>query len=76
MPQFIKPEVLWACTTCGACETECPVSITYVDKIVEMRRNLVMEKSEFPAELQNMFRGLETNSNPWNFAGGWVLGVV
>lgn len=67
VPDVIKPEVLWACTTCGACETECPVFITYVDKIVDMRRNLVMEKSEFPAELQNAFRGLETNSNPWSF---------
>ncbi|MFQ5411035.1 MAG: 4Fe-4S dicluster domain-containing protein, partial [Phycisphaerae bacterium] len=52
-PAVIDPEVLWACTTCGACETECPVFITYVDKIVDMRRYLVMEKSEFPAELQN-----------------------
>ncbi|MCA9255264.1 MAG: (Fe-S)-binding protein [Phycisphaerales bacterium] len=67
IPDVIKPEVLWACTTCGACETECPVFITYVDKIVDMRRHLVQEKAEFPAELQNMFRGLETNSNPWSF---------
>ena len=79
VPQFIKPEVLWACTTCGACETECPVFITYVDKIVDMRRNLVMEKSEFPAELQNAFRGMETNSNPWSFPAsdraGWTKGL-
>ena len=79
VPQFIKPEMLWACTTCGACETECPVFITYVDKIVDMRRNLVMEKSEFPAELQNAFRGMETNSNPWNFPAsdraGWATGL-
>ncbi len=76
VPEVIKPEVLWACTTCGACETECPVFITYVDKIVEMRRHLVMEKSEFPGELQNAFRGMETNSNPWNFPSsdraGWA----
>jgi Fe-S oxidoreductase len=79
VPQFIKPEVLWACTTCGACETECPVFITYVDKIVDMRRNLVMEKSEFPAELQNAFRGMESNSNPWNFPSSdraaWAEGL-
>ncbi len=67
VPQFIKPEVLWACTTCGACETECPVFITYLDKIVDMRRHLVMEKSDFPAKLQNAFRGMETQSNPWSF---------
>jgi Fe-S oxidoreductase len=79
VPDVIKPEVLWACTTCGACETECPVFITYVDKIVDMRRNLVMEKSDFPAELQNAFRGMETNSNPWNFPAsdraGWTSGL-
>lgn len=79
VPDVIKPEVLWACTTCGACETECPVFITYVDKIVDMRRNLVMEKSEFPAELQNAFRGMETNSNPWSFPASdraaWTEGL-
>ena len=79
VPEVIKPEVLWACTTCGACETECPVFITYVDKIVDMRRHLVMEKSEFPAELQNAFRGMETSSNPWSFPasdrGGWTQGL-
>lgn len=64
---LIKPEVLWACTTCRACEEECPVFITYVDKIVDMRRNLVMERSEFPETLQNAFRGLETSGNPWSY---------
>ena len=79
VPAFIKPEVLWACTTCGACETECPVFITYVDKIVDMRRNLVMEKSEFPAELQNAFRALETCGNPYSFPASdrasWTEGL-
>lgn len=79
IPEVISPEVLWACTTCGACETECPVFITYVDKIVDMRRNLVMERSEFPAELQNAFRGLETNANPWGFPSAeraaWAEGL-
>jgi Fe-S oxidoreductase len=79
VPDVIKPEVIWACTTCGACETECPVFITYVDKIVGMRRHLVMEKSEFPAELQNAFRGLETQSNPWSFPSSdraaWAEGL-
>ena len=67
-PDPIDPEVLWACTTCGACEQECPVFITYVDKIVDMRRNLVMEQGEFPGQLQNAFRGLETVGNPYSFA--------
>lgn len=79
VPEVIKPEVLWACTTCLACETECPVFISYVDKIVEMRRDLVMQKSEFPAELQNAFRGLETSGNPWSFPASdraaWAEGL-
>jgi len=63
----IDPEVLWACTSCRACETECPVFITYVDKIVDMRRYLVQERSEFPPQLQSAFKGLESNANPWSF---------
>jgi Fe-S oxidoreductase len=63
----IDPEVLWACTTCGACEQECPVFITYVDKIVDMRRYLVQERGEFPNELQTAFRSIESSSNPWGF---------
>ncbi len=75
----IDPEVLWACTTCRACETECPVFITYVDKIVDMRRYLVQERGEFPNELQTAFRGLESNMNPWGFApderANWASGL-
>ncbi len=63
----IDPEVLWACTSCRACEQECPVFITYVDKIVDMRRYLAQERGEFPNELQTAFRGLESSANPWNF---------
>jgi Fe-S oxidoreductase len=66
VPDVIHPDVLWACTTCRACEEQCPVMITYVDKIVDMRRNLVMLRGEFPAELQKTFSALETNGNPWN----------
>ena len=63
----IDPEVLWACTSCRACEQECPVLISYVDKIVDMRRYLVQERSEFPNELQTAFRCLEASFNPWGF---------
>ena len=63
----IDPEVLWACTSCRACEQECPLFITYVDKIVDMRRYLVQERGEFPNELQGAFRSLESTSNPWGF---------
>jgi Fe-S oxidoreductase len=68
VPAVIKPEVLWACTTCRACEEQCPVNITYVDKIVQMRRHLVTMRGEFPAELGKPFEGMETNGNPWNLA--------
>jgi len=63
----IDPEVLWACTSCRACEQECPVFITYVDKIVDMRRYLVQERGEFPKELQTAFRSLESAMNPYGF---------
>lgn len=63
----INPEVLWACTSCRACEQECPVFITYVDKIVDMRRYLVQERGEFPPQLQSAFRGMESSANPWSF---------
>lgn len=68
IPVWVNPEIVWACTTCGACEQECPVFISYVDKIVDMRRHLVMERGEFPDQLQNAFRGLETVGNPYSFA--------
>jgi Fe-S oxidoreductase len=67
-PEIIHPDVLWACTSCRACEEQCPVLISYVDKIVDMRRNLVMIKGEFPHELQKPFQGMEVNGNPWNLS--------
>jgi Fe-S oxidoreductase len=68
IPDVIHPDVLWACTTCRACEEQCPVLISYVDKIVDMRRNLMMIRNEFPHELQKPFNGMETNGNPWNLS--------
>lgn len=64
---YIKPEELWACTTCGACVHECPVTIEHLDTIVDMRRNLVLMESEFPNELNAVFKNLETNFSPWAF---------
>ncbi|WP_460403314.1 heterodisulfide reductase-related iron-sulfur binding cluster [Actinophytocola sediminis] len=61
----IDPEVLWACTTCGACVEQCPVDIEHVDHIVDMRRYQVMIESEFPSELGTLFRNLENKGNPW-----------
>jgi Fe-S oxidoreductase len=68
VPDVVDPDVLWACTTCRACEEQCPVNITYVDKIVQMRRNLVTIQGEFPAALTKPFEGMETNGNPWNLS--------
>jgi len=67
-PDLIHPDVLWACTTCRACEEQCPVFISYVDKIVDMRRNLMMVRNEFPSVLNKTFQALETNGNPWNLS--------
>src|SRR5262249_11744049 len=68
VPEVIRPDVLWACTTCRACEEQCPVMISYVDKITDMRRNLILVKGEFPHELQKPFQGMEVNGNPWNLS--------
>jgi Fe-S oxidoreductase/putative Ca2+/H+ antiporter (TMEM165/GDT1 family) len=61
----IDPDVLWSCTTCGACVEQCPVDIEHVDHIVDMRRYQVMIESEFPSELGTVFRNLENKGNPW-----------
>ncbi len=66
---WLSEDTIWACTMCGFCTTACPVFIVpAVDKIAEMRRYLVLDKAEFPKEVQNAFRGMETNGNPWNIA--------
>jgi Fe-S oxidoreductase len=80
VPEIVKPEALWACTTCRACEEECPVDIAPVTKIIEMRRNLLLVRGEhFPPELQRLFNGIETNGNPWNLPRGersrWAEGL-
>ncbi|MET0391274.1 MAG: (Fe-S)-binding protein [Polyangiales bacterium] len=79
IPNVLEPDVVWACTTCRACEEQCPVMISYVDKFVQMRRHLVMLKNEFPAELMKPFNGIETNGNPWNMSAmdraGWADGL-
>jgi Fe-S oxidoreductase len=64
----IDPDVLWSCTSCGACVQQCPVDIEHVDHIMDMRRYQVLVESNFPAELNQLFKGLETKGNPWNMA--------
>ena len=61
----IDPDVLWSCTTCGACVEQCPVDIEHVDHITDMRRFQVLIESEFPSELGGLFKNLETKGNPW-----------
>jgi Fe-S oxidoreductase len=65
VPNAVTDEVVWDCVTCGACVQACPVSIEHVDHIVDLRRNLVMVDSSFPAEAEPMLRDVERSSNPW-----------
>ena len=61
----IDVDVLWSCTTCGACVNQCPVDIEHIDHIVDMRRNRVMIESDFPSELAGLFKNVENKGNPW-----------
>ena len=72
----IEEDELWTCTTCRSCMEHCPIFIEHVDKMVDMRRYQVLMESKFPQELTQVFRGLETNSNPWGMGrdtrGDWI----
>jgi Fe-S oxidoreductase len=76
---YITAEELFACTTCMACVQECPVNIEHVDAIVAMRRGLVLMESNFPPEVQVVFRNLESNYSPWAFPASsradWAEGM-
>ena len=61
----IDPDVLWSCTTCGACVEQCPVDIEHVDTIIEMRRRQVLMESKFPNEASLMLRNIEEHGDPW-----------
>ncbi len=61
----VPPETFWACTTCGWCETACPVLIENVPRLVDMRRHQVLVESSFPDEASRVFKGIETQGNPW-----------
>jgi Fe-S oxidoreductase len=79
MDAYITEAELWACTSCRACVTECPVSIDQLDVINQMRRNLVLTESRFPDELQPVFESLERNGSPWAFQSAdraaWAEGM-
>lgn len=64
----LSEDTVWACTTCRACAEACPVGIEHVDKIVDMRRHLVLMEGKMTTELQNTMKNWETQSNPWGMA--------
>lgn len=76
---IISTDALWSCTTCMACMEICPVSIEHVPKIVDMRRHLVMEESEFPPETVSVLNNIERNGNPWEISNDtraeWAAGL-
>lgn len=73
---YVSAEEVWACNTCNACVQECPINIDPLAIIIEMRRYLVMEQSQSPAELNGMFTNIENNGAPWQFSpadrANWV----
>ncbi|MGI8664696.1 MAG: (Fe-S)-binding protein [Jatrophihabitans sp.] len=75
----IDPDVLWSCTTCGACVEQCPVDIEHIDHIVDMRRYQVLIESSFPSEAGTMLRNLENKGNPWGLPAknreDWTQGL-
>lgn len=76
---IISKDALWSCTTCMACMEVCPVDIEHVPKIVDMRRSLVMEESDFPSEVTSLFNNVERNGNPWEISSDkraeWAVGL-
>jgi Fe-S oxidoreductase len=75
----ISEDVLWSCTTCGACHQECPVYIEPIPKVIHMRRFLVMEEARFPEPMQAALRGIETRGHPYQGAvasrTAWARGL-
>jgi len=76
---IIDEDALWSCTTCGACVNQCPVDIEHIDHFIDMRRNQVMIATEFPTELNGMFKNLESKGNPWGMnasnRNAWITEV-
>ena len=76
---YITDTELWQCTTCMACVQECPVMIEHLDSIIDMRRNLVLTESQFPPNLNSVFKSIETNFTPWAFnqsdRAAWAEGM-
>jgi Fe-S oxidoreductase len=79
VPDVIEPDVLWSCTTCGACVDQCPVDIEHVDTILDMRRYEVLMEARFPTEAGLMLRNVENQGDPWGLGKGqrleWTKGL-
>ena len=75
----VSEEEIWACTTCRACQEQCPAMIEHIHKTIELRRYLTLTESEFPAEMQLAFRNMENNANPWGVGyterANWAEGL-
>lgn len=77
----VTEEEIWACTTCGACQEECPVSIEHIRKIIDLRRNLVLTQSKMPESAQLMLGNMQSRGHPWagvqslRLRGDWTSGL-
>ena len=75
----ITSEEIWACTTCKACDENCPVGIEILDKILDMRRYLSLMESDFPSSLGSAYKSMENTGNPWGIGQGeradWAKGM-
>ena len=76
---YITEEELWACTSCQACVEACPINISPMGIILDMRRSLIMEESKSPEPITSMFNNIENNGAPWAFPaatrGDWINNV-
>ncbi|MBN1961698.1 MAG: (Fe-S)-binding protein [Deltaproteobacteria bacterium] len=75
----ISPDTIWACTTCGSCETECPVLIEQTPRIIGLRQHKVLMEGDVAPELARAFKGIEQNQNPWGLGSDqrdtWAEGL-
>lgn len=74
--KVLSEDIIWACTSCRACQEACPVQIEHIQKIIDLRRHLALMLGRFPEEVQTVFRNLNANSNPWGIGyasrGDWA----
>jgi Fe-S oxidoreductase len=77
--EVVSPETVWACTTCGWCETACPVFIENIPRIVDLRRHQVLVEAAVPDEAARVFKNIETQGNPWGIGSNkraeWAEGL-